>query len=203
MKKLLTKLKIIWSSLRGVPALVMALRCNEKLREECDGRRDNMARAWDRVDEVTAQRDEYERELRLLQMEPSPAMDQLMQLRVHGMARNGVIGYGVTAFIPEDVLAKVRALSDRDQQEFIGVVAENLVARAIKGLWYRTPQNNVAALVFDKEKLHAVAMIDANGAPRIAARAKATLEAKQPAAIKEPASIWNEPGKNTEGLEKI
>lgn len=135
-----------------------------------------------------SQRDQYERELRLLQMEPNRAAEQLMQLRVHGMSRNGVIGYGVTAFIPEDVLEKVRGMSNENIATFTAAVADNLVMRAIQGLWYRTPRNNVAAMVFDlKQNLQAVAMVDASGAPRIAARTKEGIkEAPEPRQLECP-----------------
>jgi hypothetical protein len=167
-RRLLTKLKILLSVWRDGEMPSVA-KLADKIKELMQVHQQDEYR----IKVLTEERDQYERELRLLQMEPNAAEAQLMQLRVHGMSRNGVIGYGVTAFIPEDVLQKVRGMHPQDVSTFVSAIAENLVYRAIKGLWYRSPMNHVAVMVFDSKeptKLNAVAMVDAAGAPKIMAR---------------------------------
>lgn len=147
----------------------------ELYRKECDAH----AATTLALGQTLEQRDQYERELRLMQMEPNRAAECVMQLRVHAMFEKGSKGYGVTAFIPEAVLEKLRGAPDKLVKEFTETVADNLVYRAVKGLWYRTSMNNVSALVFDwrpehRGEVNAVCMEDASHAPRIAAREPVT-----------------------------
>ena len=74
--------------------------------------------------------------------------DWLMNLRVAGQSVRGRTGYAVTTFIPEDVLAALRARPER-VPEFIKLVASELVARAMKGLWNVNSRGAVSALIFE------------------------------------------------------
>lgn len=158
-KKLLFKLLAFWDA--------------EKLRRELATLQDNHAAMTLALGQAVAQRDEYERELRLMQMEPNRAAALVAQMRVHAMFERGDKGFGVTMFIPETVLNHLRGGPESLTRMFTESIADNLVYRAVKGLWYRTNLNNVSAMIFDwkdKGKVHAVCMESADQAPRIAAQ---------------------------------
>lgn len=83
------------------------------------------------------------------QSAPPTLIEELMQIRVHGRWEHGKTGYGVTAFIPEEVLAVMRGKQEKDQALFVEVVAKVLVDRAIKGLYYRNQHGKAAAMIFE------------------------------------------------------
>jgi len=74
----------------------------------------------------------------------------LMQLRVHGMSDGrGRTGYGVTAFIPEEVLRSLKDATAGDKVAFVRVVADELVRRALAGAWNVNSRGAVSALLFE------------------------------------------------------
>jgi hypothetical protein len=72
----------------------------------------------------------------------------LMQLRVHGMSDGrGRTGYGVTAFIPEEVLSEIR--NARMAKIFTQIVADELVRRALAGAHLVNSRGAISALLFE------------------------------------------------------
>lgn len=179
MKKLFLKLLALWDLLRAMPLPLQMVEQLNIAHAANDELVKNHLKMHEDLQKAIAQRNEYERELRLMQMEPDRSAELLMQLRVHAMFERGSKGYGVTAFIPEAVLEKLRGSPETLVRQFTETIADNLVYRAIKGLWYRTSMNNVSVLVFDwrpehRGEINAVCMESADQAPRIAAREPAT-----------------------------
>lgn len=74
----------------------------------------------------------------------------LMQLRVHGMQDSHArTGYGVTAFIPEEVLSALTKSDSETRIAFVRVVADELVRRALAGAWNVNSRGAVSALMFE------------------------------------------------------
>lgn len=72
---------------------------------------------------------------------------EFMQLRVHGMSVRQRTGYGVTAFIPEGVVDKIK--SDAGMRAaFTKMVAESLVESAVSGLLNINSRDKVSAILF-------------------------------------------------------
>ena len=98
---------------------------------------------------VSAMKDQFEQ----LRLDENSARAQLMQLRVYGKEIDGGrdTGFGVTAFIPHEVLQGIRDSQNRGGRiAFTRRVADVLVYRALKGLWDMSGKNNkVTALVFE------------------------------------------------------
>jgi|SRR5882672_8676513 len=77
------------------------------------------------------------------------AREMLLHLRVHGMSSGTRrTGYGVTAFIPDDVLSYLRASSEDMRDVFAITVAKELVRRAIEGLYHINSRGKRSALIF-------------------------------------------------------
>jgi hypothetical protein len=91
--------------------------------------------------------DEYQRSVTLSTYDEETARAALMQLRVMQMSAHGRTGYGVTAFIPNEVLEKVR--NDSTQQALLRqTVAITLIQRALAGMWHLNSRGNISAVLF-------------------------------------------------------
>jgi hypothetical protein len=74
----------------------------------------------------------------------------LMQLRVHGMTDNHHrTGYGVTAFIPEEVLDVLTKVDAQTRISFVHIVADELVRRALAGAHHVNSRGAISALLFE------------------------------------------------------
>jgi len=76
------------------------------------------------------------------------AREMMLHLRVHGMSSGERTGYGVTAFIPNDVLSYLRVSGEHLQDVFVITVAKELVRRAIEGLYHINSRGKRSALFF-------------------------------------------------------
>lgn len=92
-----------------------------------------------------------------LTREVSELRSQLMNVRVC-QGREGRAGWEVSAFIPQEVVLKLRGLPPKGVAAFCRQVADVLVERAIQGLTYVDSQGKVCALVF--------APLNMNAAPK-------------------------------------
>lgn len=123
------------------------------------------------ISRLTEEKEYLAGQLLATQNELNELLNNQAQVRVHGMAERGTVGYGVTMFIPESVLETMRKSNEDIQNTFTAYVAEDLVQRAVRGLWYRNRDNQCSAMIFgDRAKdhrVHAVYLEDANKAPRI------------------------------------
>lgn len=126
--------------------------------------------------EAVRLKEDTERELRLTQIEYDKLAATVAQLRVHGMHEHGRTGYGVTMFIPEDVLATLRSSGTKAVIEFVDAVAHDLVGRAVRGLYYRNRDNKVSVMLFEDAagpkagQVHGIYLDSANKAPVIATK---------------------------------
>jgi hypothetical protein len=74
----------------------------------------------------------------------------LAQLRVHGMTDNHHrTGYGVTAFIPEEVLNVLTKVDAQTRISFVRIVADELVRRALAGAHHVNSRGAISALLFE------------------------------------------------------
>jgi polyhydroxyalkanoate synthesis regulator phasin len=73
----------------------------------------------------------------------------VMSLRVHEMQGNGATGYGVTAFIPTGVIRTLDQKDPATQQQFVQIIAAELVSRAMHGIHFINSRGTRCALVFD------------------------------------------------------
>lgn len=100
------------------------------------------------TNELLAEDLRHTREL-LAQRQELPA--ELAQLRVHGMSVRQRTGYGVTAFIPEGIVDKIKVDAGL-RAAFIKMVAESLVESAVSGLLNINSRGKVSALIFEHER---------------------------------------------------
>ena len=76
------------------------------------------------------------------------ARAQLMQLRVHGESIRGRTGFMVSAFIPNGVLERLRAGTERQKSEFQQRVVTELVALALRGIFRVSNHGTMQAMIF-------------------------------------------------------
>lgn len=97
---------------------------------------------------LKARLDGYERETTLRSYDENTARAALMQLRVMQMNTGGRTGYGVTAFIPEEVI-KTLNVADSDRiAAFSKLVFDVLLQRALAGMFHINSRGNISAILF-------------------------------------------------------
>jgi len=102
--------------------------------------------AWAEVD---AARAAVEKEAKEAREEAMVCRALLMQLRVRQTQEQGRSGFAVTAFIPQEVVERLRRDVDK-QKEFTDKVARHLVRRALLGLVHViAPENRIAMITFE------------------------------------------------------
>ncbi len=99
---------------------------------------------------VSTEKLRTEQLVNILALGEHAARAQLMQLRVYGLSDSQRrTGYGVTAFIPTEVLDTLRVSPVGVLDNFCLTIAAELVRRALRGLWNINSRGAVSALVFE------------------------------------------------------
>lgn len=113
---------------------------NEMLLKEKSFLKVELARALDKLDE-------YNRSVTLQTYDENTARACLCQLRVMQMNVRGRTGYGVTAFIPNEVLERLR-IDEAQRVPFRDAVFTALLERALGGMWHINSRGNISAILF-------------------------------------------------------
>lgn len=98
--------------------------------------------------QANAQLDEYRRAVTLSTYDEGTARACLCQLRVMQMNVRGRTGYGVTAFITQEVLERLRTDSQERRLQFRDAVFTSLLERALAGMWHINSRGNISAVLF-------------------------------------------------------
>jgi hypothetical protein len=90
---------------------------------------------------------ECEAERNVLLGENAQLRAQIAHLRVHGMTVRGRTGYGVTAFVPNEVLDKVRHNPEK-QDALRTAIFDALLHRALAAMWNINSRGAIMATIF-------------------------------------------------------
>lgn len=125
---------------------------NKQLRDKLEDAEANIAfRAKEQGklrDAVCALEDQLERARNLIHFDEGTARAALMQLRVHQTSEKFRTGYGITFFIPTEVVDKLRTATVTDRLNFRDMVFSSLLEFALKGVFHSNSRGNLSAMVF-------------------------------------------------------
>jgi hypothetical protein len=149
--------------------------------------------------------DAVERYHNLETYEEETARAALLQLRVHQMSAKGRTGYGVTVFIPTEVVTNLKCSDSATLTMFRDAVFSAAFERAVNGMWNINSRGNCSAILFAprgaNKEIVAGAIFDADRNPQIEfARSRANDPAvralEQQAIDRQPenadaGNVWN------------
>lgn len=102
-----------------------------------------------RIASMEAKLDEYSRAVTMQSYDDNTARACLCQLRVMQMNNaRGRTGYGVTAFIPNEVIARLSTDTPERLIQFRDAVFTSLFERAVRGMWHINSRGNISAILF-------------------------------------------------------
>jgi regulator of replication initiation timing len=121
---------------------------NEELQRENEKLRADLGFARNKLTVAEQKADEYSRAVTLTTYDEGTARACLMQLRVMQMDVRGRTGFGVTVFIPKEVLDKWHKSDDETKLCFRDAVFSVLLERALHGMWHINSRGNISAILF-------------------------------------------------------
>jgi hypothetical protein len=146
-------------------------RTNERLLAELGDALNQVAGARIDKQRLRIAEDAVERYHNLETYEEETARAALLQLRVHQMSAKGRTGYGVTVFIPTEVVNKLSSAPQATLAQFRDAVFGAALERAVNGMWNINSRGNCSAILFAprgaNKEIVAGAIFDKDANPQI------------------------------------